>query len=115
MKLEYLGHTGHTRAWGCYWIVAIQIKQEVDTYFSSAFALRASARLRHAKSVHLQIQAAARETKNAGGFRDVAGRALECGLNHVPLDLFDGRRESCPPAPGSWAIFGGLIVDTKDR
>jgi hypothetical protein len=43
MNCEYLGHTRHIRAWGCYWIVAIQIKREVDTYFSSRDSQLASA------------------------------------------------------------------------
>src|SRR4029078_3654507 len=52
MNCEYLGHTRHIRAWGCYWIVAIQIKRELDTYFpphgarlavrGSRFAVRGS-------------------------------------------------------------------------
>lgn len=47
-----------------------------------------------AKPSKLEIQTSTGEAEQAGGFRDIASRSIEGGLNHVSLDLFDGRRET---------------------
>jgi len=58
-----------------------------------------------AKPSKLEIQTSTGEAEQAGGFRDIASRSIEGGLNHVSLDLFDGRGEA--GAASKCRPFGG--------
>src|SRR5579871_4925907 len=46
-----------------------------------------------AKPPQFEVQAAARQPQDARRFRDVPAAAVQRALNHLPLDLFDGRRQ----------------------
>src|SRR6476661_5533904 len=81
----------------------------LDTFYSDG--LLAGYFVFDPQALHFEVEAPARKAKRSGRLRDVTRRALECGLDHVPLDAFDGGGEADIPGPPRSRRFGGAGKD----
>ena len=52
-----------------------------------------------AEAFHLQIESPPGESEDASSLRDVAARAIESLLDHLPFELLDGRRQRGAAVP----------------